>query len=166
MNQIWTSHETVIRNYDEGKYGTIEVNLMQLRVAIQKEPLDPKKVKNAWDTFKSSIDTVDQKQSSEENGKYKVTQLNDELDKAITGINKNDLKQTDAALSKFIQIWPYVEGKIQTKNSSLYTTIEDKIPYYQSILDDSNKERVKDGLKEINNDIKDTVEQEIILSLM
>ena len=36
-----------------------------------------------------------------------------------------------------------------------YTTIEDKIPYYQSILDDSNKERVKDGLKEINNDIKD-----------
>lgn len=95
-----------------------------------------------------------------------MTQLNDELDKAITGINKNDLKQTDAALSKFIQIWPYVEGKIQTKNSSLYTTIEDKIPYYQSILDDSNKERVKDGLKEINNDIKDTVEQEIILSLM
>ena len=100
---------------------------------------------------------MDQKQSSEENGKYKVTQLNDELDKAITGINKNDLKQTDAALSKFVQIWPYVEGKIQTKNSSLYTTIEDKIPYYQSILDDSNKERVKDGLKEINNDIKDTV---------
>ena len=49
-----------------------------------------------------------------------MTQLNDELDKAITGINKNDLKQTDAALSKFIQIWPYVEGKIQTKNSSIY----------------------------------------------
>ena len=43
------------------------------------------------------------------------------------------------------------------KNSSLYTTIEDKIPYYQSILDHSNKERVKDGLKDINNDIKDTV---------
>ena len=27
---------TAIRNYDEGKYGQIEVNLMQLRVAIQK----------------------------------------------------------------------------------------------------------------------------------
>ncbi|MFW3591749.1 FTR1 family protein [Staphylococcus caprae] len=157
LNQIWTSHETVIRNYDQGKYGTIEVNLMQLRVAVQKDPLDTKKVKNAWDTFKSSIDTVDQKQSSEDNGKYKVTQLNDELDKAISGINNNDLNKTDEALSKFIQIWPYVEGKIQTKNSSLYTTIEDKIPYYQSILDHSNKERVKDGLKDINNDIKDTV---------
>ena len=157
LNQIWTSHETVIRNYDQGKYGTIEVNLMQLRVAVQKDPLDTKKVKNAWDTFKSSIDTVDQKQSSEDNGKYKLTQLNDELDKAISGINNNDLNKTDEALSKFIQIWPYVEGKIQTKNSSLYTTIEDKIPYYQSILDHSNKERVKDGLKDINNDIKDTV---------
>ena len=36
LNQIWTTHETAIRNYDEGKYGQIEVNLMQLRVAIQK----------------------------------------------------------------------------------------------------------------------------------
>ena len=160
LNQIWTTHETAIRNYDEGKYGQIEVNLMQLRVAIQKEPLDTKKVDNAWTTFKSSIDTVDQKQSSSDNGKYKVTQLNDELDKAIKGIEDNNLDQTDAALSKFVQIWPYVEGKIQTKNGSLYTTIEDKIPYYQSILDQSNKDRVKDGLKDINNDIKDTVGQD------
>ena len=44
-----------------------------------------------------------------------MTQLNDELDKAIKGIENNQLKQTDDALSKFIQIWPYVEGKIQTK---------------------------------------------------
>ncbi|UDI77609.1 FTR1 family protein [Staphylococcus taiwanensis] len=160
LNQIWTSHETSIRNYDEGKYGQIEVNLMQLRVAIQKEPLDTKKVDNAWTTYKSSIDTVDQKQSSQETGKYKVTQLNDELDKAIKGIDDNHLDQTDAALSKFVQIWPYVEGKIQTKNGSLYTTIEDKIPYYQSILDNSNKDRVKKGLQEINSDIKDTVGQE------
>nr|WP_279390508.1 MULTISPECIES: FTR1 family protein [unclassified Staphylococcus] len=160
LNQIWTSHESAIRNYDEGKYGQIEVNLMQLRVATQKEPLDTKKVKNAWSTFKSSIDTVDQKQSSEESGKYKASQLNDELDKAIKGIDDNNLNQADEALSKFVQIWPYVEGKIQTKNGSLYTTIEDKIPYYQSILDHSNKDRVKKGLQEINSDIKDTIGQE------
>ena len=152
LNQIWTSHETVIR-----KYGQIEVNLMQLRVAVQKEPLDINKVKNAWTTFKTSIDQVDQKQSNQSSDKYNVTQLNDELDKAIKGIENNQLKQTDDALSKFIQIWPYVEGKIQTKNASLYTTIEDKIPYYQSILDDSNKDRVKEGLQDINSDIKDTV---------
>ncbi|MBI5973265.1 FTR1 family iron permease [Staphylococcus caledonicus] len=160
LNQIWTSHETSIRNYDEGKYGQIEVNLMQFRVAVQKEPFNAKKADNAWTTFKSSIDTVDQKQSSEESGKYKVTQLNDELDKAIKGIEDNNLTQTDDALSKFVQVWPYVEGKIQTKNGSLYTTIEDKIPYYQSILDNSNKDRVKKGLQEINSDIKDTVGQD------
>ncbi|ARJ18156.1 FTR1 family protein [Staphylococcus lugdunensis] len=157
LNQIWTSHETVIRNYDDSKYGQIEVNLMQLRVAVQKEPLDINKVKNAWTTFKTSIDQVDQKQSNQSSDKYNVTQLNDELDKAIKGIENNQLKQTDDALSKFIQIWSYVEGKIQTKNASLYTTIEDKIPYYQSILDDSNKDRVKEGLQDINSDIKDTV---------
>ncbi|MCI2774894.1 FTR1 family protein [Staphylococcus petrasii] len=160
LNQIWTSHESAIRNYDEGKYGQIEVNLMQLRVATQKEPLDTKKVENAWNTFKSSIDTLDQKQSSEESGQYKASQLNEELDKAIKGIDDNNLDQADEALSKFVQIWPYVEGKIQTKNGSLYTTIEDKIPYYQSILDNSNKDRVKKGLQEINSDIKDTIGQE------
>ena len=43
LNQVWKSHETSIRNYDVNKYGQIEVYLMQLRVAIQKEPLDIKK---------------------------------------------------------------------------------------------------------------------------
>lgn len=159
LNTIWTSNETVIRNYDDGKYGQIEVNLMQLRVAVQKEPLDVDKVKSTWSTFKDSIDTVDKKQSDTDSDKYKVTQLNDELDKAIAGINDNDLDKTDASLSRFVKIWPYVEGKIQTKNSSLYTKIEDKIPYYQSILDDSNKDRVKKGLQEMNTEIKDTVGQ-------
>ena len=46
---------------------------------------------------------------------YKVTQLNIELEKAIKGIESHQLKQSDEALTKFIQIWPYVEGKIQTK---------------------------------------------------
>lgn len=159
LNSIWTSNETVIRNYDDGKYGQIEVNLMQLRVAIQKEPLDTDKVKTAWSTFKNSIDTVDQKQSDSDSDKYKVTQLNEELDKAIAGINDNGLDKADASLSQFVKIWPYVEGKIQTKNSSLYTKIEDKIPYYQSILDQSNKDRVKKGLQELNSEIKDTVGQ-------
>ncbi|MCK6088561.1 FTR1 family protein [Staphylococcus warneri] len=159
LNSIWTSNETVIRNYDDGKYGQIEVNLMQLRVAIQKEPLYTDKVKSAWSTFKNSIDTVDQKQSDSDSDKYKVTQLNEELDKAIAGINDNDLDKADASLSQFVKIWPYVEGKIQTKNSSLYTKIEDKIPYYQSILDQSNKDRVKKGLQELNSEIKDTVGQ-------
>lgn len=159
LNSIWTSNETVIRNYDDSKYGQIEVNLMQLRVAIQKEPLDTDKVKSAWSTFKNSIDTVDQKQSDSDSDKYKVTQLNEELDKAIAGINDNDLDKADASLSQFVKIWPYVEGKIQTKNSSLYTKIEDKIPYYQSILDQSNKDRVKKGLQELNSEIKDTVGQ-------
>ncbi|MBO1198704.1 FTR1 family protein [Staphylococcus simiae] len=157
LNQIWTSNETVIRNYDANQYGQIEVALMQLRVAVQKEPLDTNKVKNAWTTFKSNIDNVDKKQNSKNDSKYKVTQLNDELEKAIKAIDDNNLSQADTALSHFIQIWPYVEGKIQTKDGALYTKIEDKIPYYQSVLDNSNKDRIKGGLEEINSQIKDTV---------
>lgn len=165
LNQTWKNHETAIRNYDENKYGQIEVYLMQLRVAIQKEPLDIKKVDNAWKTFKTSIDTVDKKQSNTETKQYKVTQLNIELEKAIKGIENHQLKQSDEALTKFIQIWPYVEGKIQTKNSSLYTKIEDKIPYYQSILDNSNKDRIKESLIKINSEIKDTVSEEAYSSI-
>lgn len=47
--------------------------------------------------FKTSIDQVDQKQSNQSSDKYNVTQLNDELDKAIKGIENNQLKQTDDA---------------------------------------------------------------------
>lgn len=75
LNQIWKKHETAIRNYDENKYGQIEVYLMQLRVAIQKEPLDIKKVENTWKTFKTSIDTVDKKQSNTKKINIKLPNL-------------------------------------------------------------------------------------------
>jgi high-affinity iron transporter len=37
------------------------------------------------------------------------------------------LSDADTALTHFIEIWPYVEGQIQTKDGALYTKIEDKI---------------------------------------
>lgn len=64
------------------------------------------------------------------------------------------MSDADAALTHFIEIWPYVEGQIQTKDGALYTKIEDKIPYYQSVLDEHNKAHVKDGLVDLNNQIK------------
>lgn len=157
LNQLWTTNETAIRNYDANQYGQIEVGLMQLRVAIQKDPFDANKASNAWTTFKSSIDNLDKKQSDNNDGQYKVSQLNDELDNAIKSIDNNDLSGADDALTKFIQTWPYVEGKIQTKDGALYNRIEDKIPYYQSVLDNSNKDRIKGGLQDINSQIKETV---------
>lgn len=157
LNQIWTSNETVIRNYDANQYGQIEVALLQLRISIHKEPLDTTKVTHAWTTFKSNIDHVDKKSDTSENNQYHVSQLNDELDKAIKAIDDNQLSDADTALTHFIEIWPYVEGQIQTKNGALYTKIEDKIPYYQSVLDKHNKSHVKDGLVDINNQIKEVV---------
>ncbi len=47
LNQIWTSNETVIRNYDANQYGQIEVALLQLRIAIHKSPLIYGKVSHA-----------------------------------------------------------------------------------------------------------------------
>lgn len=77
LNQIWTSNETVIRNYDANQYGQIEVALLQLRISIHKEPLDTTKVTHAWTTFKSNIDHVDKKSDTSENNQYHVSQLND-----------------------------------------------------------------------------------------
>lgn len=157
LNQIWTSNETVIRNYDANQYGQIEVALLQLRIAIHKSPLDTAKVSHAWTTFKSNIDHVDKKSDTSENDQYHVSQLNDALEKAIKAIDDNQLSDADAALTHFIEIWPYVEGQIQTKDGALYTKIEDKIPYYQSVLDEHNKAHVKDGLVDLNNQIKEVV---------
>ncbi|HEJ7439153.1 TPA: FTR1 family protein [Staphylococcus aureus] len=157
LNQIWTSNETVIRNYDANQYGQIEVALLQLRIAIHKSPLDTAKVSHAWTTFKSNIDHVDKKSNTSANDQYHVSQLNDALEKAIKAIDDNQLSDADAALTHFIETWPYVEGQIQTKDGALYTKIEDKIPYYQSVLDEHNKAHVKDGLVDLNNQIKEVV---------
>lgn len=157
LNQIWTSNETVIRNYDANQYEQIEVALLQLRIAIHKSPLDTTKVSHAWTTFKSNIDHVDKKSGTSANDQYHVSQLNDELEKAIKAIDNNQLSDADTALTHFIEIWPYVEGQIQTKDGALYTKIEDKIPYYQSVLDEHNKAHVKDGLVGLNNQIKEVV---------
>ncbi len=56
-----------------------------------------------------------------------------------------------------IKIAPYVEGQIQTKDGALYTKIEYKYPYYQSVLDEHNKAHVKDGLVDLNNQIEEVV---------
>ncbi|WP_406878912.1 Dyp-type peroxidase domain-containing protein [Staphylococcus aureus] len=119
--------------------------------------LDTAKVSHAWTTFKSNIDHVDKKSDTSANDQYHVSQLNDALEKAIKAIDDNQLSDADAALTHFIEIWPYVEGQIQTKDGALYTKIEDKIPYYQSVLDEHNKSHVKDGLVDINNQIKEVV---------
>ena len=61
-----------------------------------------------------------------DNGKYKVTQLNDELDKAIKGIEDNNLDQTDAALSKFVQIGLMLK---ENSNKTVHYILQLKIKY-------------------------------------
>ena len=55
------------------------------------------------------------KSDTSANDQYHVSQLNDELEKAIKAIDNNQLSDADTALTHFIEIWPYVEGQIQTK---------------------------------------------------
>ncbi|NCJ14101.1 FTR1 family protein [Staphylococcus pseudintermedius] len=160
LNSTWTKHESVIRNKSVDQYGQIEVYLMQLRVAIEKEPLNTQKVASSWQSFKSAIDQANEATTTKNMSQYHATDLNTHLDKAIQAINKGDLMQADQSLSQFIKVWPYVEGQIQTKNISLYNKIENRIPYYESILDAHNKEDVKKSLTEINQDIAETVGQQ------
>ena len=115
LNQIWTSNETVIRNYDANQYGQIEVALLQLRIAIHKSPLDTAKVSHAWTTFKSNIDHVDKKSDTSANDQYRVSQLNDELEKAIKAIDDNQLSDADAALTHFIEICRMLKVKFKLK---------------------------------------------------
>lgn len=165
VNSVWKNHESVIRNKDVGKYGEIEVGLMQMRVAIEKEPLDTSKVERAWNAFQSSINSADQTASSKDKGKYQPSQLNEQLDEVIRAIDNDQLDKADAALTQFVKIWPYVEGEIQTKNIGLYTQIENQIPYYQGILSEKTKDDVKQGLIELNKGIADTIQVQHYTSL-
>ncbi len=99
LNQIWTSNETVIRNYDANQYGQIDST--RTRIAIHKSPLDTAKVSHAWTTFKSNIDNIDKKSDTSAKDQYHVSQLNDELEKAIKAIDDNQLSDADAALTHY-----------------------------------------------------------------
>ena len=68
-----------------------------LGIAIHKSPLDTAKVSHTWTTFKSNIDHVDKKSGTSANDQYHVSQLNDELEKAIKAIDNNQLSDADAA---------------------------------------------------------------------
>ncbi|ARJ51157.1 FTR1 family protein [Staphylococcus lutrae] len=157
LNSIWTKHESVIRNKNVDQYGQIEVYLMQLRVSIEKEPLNTQKVDSSWQSFKSAINQADQTVGNKHKRQYHATDLNIYLNQSIQAIDRGDLKQADQSLSQFIKTWPYVEGQIQTKNISLYNKIENRIPYYQGILDNTNKDDVKKALTTINQEIAETV---------
>ncbi len=84
---------------------------------VDKLLLDTAKVSHAWTTFESNIDHVDKKSNTSANDQYHVSQLNDALEKAIKAIDDNQLSDADTSLTHFIEIWPYVEGQIQTKNT-------------------------------------------------
>ncbi len=49
------------------------------------------KVSHAWTTFKSNIDHVDKKSDTSANDQYRVSQLNDELEKAIKAIDAQSI---------------------------------------------------------------------------
>ena len=55
-----------------------------------------------------------------DNGKYKVTQLNDELDKAIKGIEDNNLDQTDVSYLNLFKFGLMLKGKFKQKRFIIY----------------------------------------------
>ncbi|NKQ19568.1 FTR1 family iron permease [Brevibacillus laterosporus] len=131
LDRNWTRAELIVRNKSIVAYGDIEKQMAFVRIALNAEPLDLKKVAEKMDGLHQSIQAfLDGKTSGEApaEGTYSVQSLLDLLSTSISAIGANDNATAIDTLNQFLTIWPLVEGEIMTRAPSLYAKVENEIP--------------------------------------
>jgi high-affinity iron transporter len=153
MNQ-WTSAETIVHDQSIASYGNIEKYTALIRIAITQEPADMNKAESNVDLLFNEVEDViagkAAKQSSED---YSLSDLASLLNKAENEIASGSGQKAGAALNEALNIWPMVEGDVQTRDSKLYNDIETKIPTAISILNSKNGDfgKAQDIVKDLSS---------------
>lgn len=130
---IWVKNERLVRNVNVGDYGNIETALSLLRVAIETDPVDMLKVQQrtkvlgeAFDAYLNSDNVVQTEVHNDGN-----LTLSDGIALLEDGLNhfqNNQISDGQDKLTKFIQIWPTIEGEVKTRSGSLYNRVESNVP--------------------------------------
>ena len=129
FNSAWVGSERVVRNTSLGHYGAIETAMALMRVAIETEPVDLNKVRQHAATLQEVIDSYNSGQTMAAN--TNTVSFSDGLRLLRDGLNaleSQELAQGQGYLTRFIEIWPGIEGEVSTRNPDLYTRIESQIP--------------------------------------
>ena len=151
FNRVWLSNERVVRNTSMGHYGSIETAMALMRVAIESSPPNIDKIKQQSLTLKTALDSYHSGETAV------VTQsthtLNDGTQLLREGFNAfqaNNISQGQDKLTRFIEIWPSIEGDVSTRNPALYSRIESQIPV---ILAKGNEPMQQNALNELISEL-------------
>lgn len=129
LDRAWTRNESFIRNNNRAYYGKIETTLAFLRANIETVPFNRDETYLTFNDLKVSIsDYLSGKEINEKSENIDLKGAIDLLVKAKKQFNNNNLNEAKLNIKKFIEIWPSVEGEVQTRNTSLYTKIETELP--------------------------------------
>ena len=151
FNRVWLSNERVVRNTSMGHYGSIETAMALMRVAIESSPPNIDKIKQQSLALKTALDSYHSGETAV------VTQsthtLNDGTQLLREGFNAfqaNNFSQGQDKLTRFIEIWPSIEGDVSTRNPALYSRIESQIPV---ILAKGNEPMQQNALNELISEL-------------
>lgn len=129
LDRAWTRNESFIRNNNRAYYGKIETTLAFLRANIETVPFNRDETYLTFNDLKLYINNyLNGKEINEKSENIDLKGAIDILVKAKEQFNNNNLNEAKLNIKKFIEIWPSVEGEVQTRNTSLYTKIETELP--------------------------------------
>ncbi|RFU61053.1 FTR1 family iron permease [Peribacillus glennii] len=149
----WTGVEKIVREESVVSYGEIEKYMAFIRIGITQEPADKEKALTNLTNLKNSInDFLTGKVKKGEKSSYTLTDVTQLLTESADGIKDNDLNLAKSSLNKILNIWPMVEGDVQTRDSILYSDMETKIPAAISLLESKKTDTDKAGniVKDLN----------------
>lgn len=129
LDRAWTRNESFIRNNNIIYYGKIETTLTFLRANIETVPFNRDETYLTFNDLKVYInDYLSGKEINEKNENIGLKDSINILVEAQKQFNNNKVNEAKLNIKKFIEIWPSVEGEVQTRNTSLYTKIETELP--------------------------------------
>ena len=151
FNKVWAKNESYIRDNDRNYYGKIETLLSFLRVNIETIPFNRYETYSTFNDLKRYVDDyLEGKKLEQKKENITLKDAVNLLKKAREYFEKQELDKAKFSIKKFIEIWPSVEGNVQTRNSSLYTKIETEIPVIMVKADYQKLDSIISDLSKIN----------------
>jgi high-affinity iron transporter len=150
----WNASEKIVHDESIVAYGNIEKYMALIRIAITQTPADLDKAETNVDKLSNEVENfLAGKVVKQVNKEYSLSDLTTLLADAETKISKEDYKSASDQLNEILNIWPMVEGDVQTRDSKLYSEIETKIPTAISLLNSAkvNGQKAEEIVKELNS---------------
>jgi high-affinity iron transporter len=150
----WNASEKTVHDESIVAYGNIEKYMALIRIAITQAPADLEKAETNVEKLAKEVENfLTGKVSTQVKGDYSLSDLTTLLSNAETQIAKENYKSASDLLTEILNIWPMIEGDVQTRDSKLYSDVETKIPTAISLINSAKVDgpKAEKIVKELNS---------------